>query len=437
MAFSESIKDYDGINTAKFFSALRFHCEALLAALRQTVFIFHAKRRQDQRHRIIGRRGTAFPLLVIYLPQEHTLFFPACLPSLWLLSLSLVEEDAAKKIPPSTRDEPAGSEKESLAVGGQAVMEGIMMRNGDRLALAVRRPDQSIVAVNRPWHTVFRSKTARLPWLRGFPVLIETMINGIKALNLSAQLAAEADGEPLKPWQLILTLTTALGLAVLLFIVVPHFLTLGLQALSLSGGVEGLSFHLWDGLLKFAVFICYIAAISHLPEIRRVFQYHGAEHKTISAYEQGENPVTPVSASAYSRLHPRCGTTFLLFVFCISILLHAVTVPGLLLVWHPQNALMKHAVVLLFKLLLMVPVSALAYEAIRRAARIKSPLLGAVLRGPGLLLQTLTTREPDQLQLEVGLVALREALGSEAVSTIAAPDYHCLAGSEQGEGATC
>lgn len=365
------------------------------------------------------------------------MFFPVRFPSLWLLSLSLVEEDAAKTTPLSARDKTTGCEKESLAVGGQAVMEGIMMRNGDRLALAVRRPNRSIVAVNRHWSTVFRSRTARLPWLRGFPVLIETMINGIKSLNLSAQLSAEADGEPLKPWQLILTLLTALGLAVLLFIVAPHFLTLGLQALSLSGGVEGLSFHLWDGLLKFAVFIGYIAAISHLPEIRRVFQYHGAEHKAISAYEQGENPVTPVSASAYSRLHPRCGTTFLLFVFCISILLHAVTVPGLLLVWHPQNTIVKHAVVLFFKLLLMAPVSALAYETIRRAARIKNPLLGAVLRGPGLLLQTLTTREPDQPQLEVGLVALREALSSEAVSTIAAPEYHYLAEAKQGEGAAC
>lgn len=314
-------------------------------------------------------------------------------------------------------------EQESLAVGGQAVMEGIMMRNGDMLALAVRKPDQHIVAVNRPWSTCFTSEIARKRWVRGFPVLVETMINGVKALNLSAELAAEAEGDPIKPWQLAVTLAVAVGLALLLFVVVPHLLTIGLNMLSISGGVEGLSFHLWDGLLKFAMFIGYIAAISFVPDIRRVFQYHGAEHKTIAAYEQGEDPVTALSAAKYSRLHPRCGTTFLLFVLSISILLHALTVPVLMVLWQPDNAIVKHAVIIAFKLLLMVPISALAYEAIRSAARLTNPVLGAILRGPGLLLQMLTTREPDTDQLEVALVALREALGKKASAVIATPEY--------------
>jgi len=252
------------------------------------------------------------------------------------------------------------------------------------------------------------------------------MINGIKALNMSAELAAEAEGEPIQPWQLALTLAVALGLALLLFVVVPHLLTIGLNLLSISGGVEGLSFHLWDGLLKFAMFIGYIGAISFVPDIRRVFEYHGAEHKTIAAYEQGEDPVTPASAAGYSRLHPRCGTTFLLFVLSISILLHALTVPVLMLIWRPDNAVIKHTAIILFKLLLMIPISAMAYEAIRSAARLKNPLLGAILRGPGLLLQTLTTREPDEKQLEVGLVALREALGETATAVIATPEYERL-----------
>ena len=317
-------------------------------------------------------------------------------------------------------------ERESLAVGGQAVMEGIMMRNGDSLALAVRKPDKHIVAVTRPWATIFKTPIARKRWIRGFPVLIETMINGIKALNLSAELAAEAEGDPIKPWQLALTLGVAVGLALLLFVVVPHMLTIGLNALSIAGGVEGLSFHLWDGLLKFAMFIGYIGAISFVPDIRRVFQYHGAEHKSIAAYEQGENPVTPASAAKYSRLHPRCGTTFLLFVLSISIILHAVTVPLLMLFWTPDNPIIKHGVIIVFKLLLMAPISALAYEAIRSAARIKSPLLGGILRGPGLFLQLLTTREPDGEQLEVGLVALREALGDSATAEIRTPAYEHL-----------
>lgn len=317
-------------------------------------------------------------------------------------------------------------ERESLAVGGQAVMEGIMMRNGPSLAMAVRKPDGSIVAVTRPWSTVFTGAAARKRWIRGFPVLIETMINGIKALNLSAELAAEAEGEPIKPWQMALTLFFAIGLALLLFVVVPHVLTIGLSMLSLSGGVEGLSFHLWDGLLKFAIFIGYIGSISLLPDIRRVFQYHGAEHKSIAAHEGGENPVTVEAARRYSRLHPRCGTTFLLFVLSIAIVLHAVTVPTLMLFWQPESAVLKHSVILIFKLLLMAPISCLAYEAIRSAARIKHPALGAALRGPGLLLQTLTTREPDDEQLGVGLVALHEALGENTAVRIITPEYERL-----------
>ena len=306
-------------------------------------------------------------------------------------------------------------------------MEGVMMRNGDHLALAVRRPDRKIVAVTLPWFTLFKSKFARRPGIRGFPVLIETMINGIKTLNLSAELAAEAEGTPIKPWQLALTLATAIGLALLLFVVVPHVLTIGLGALSISGGVEGLSFHLWDGLLKFSMFIGYIATISFVPDIRRVFEYHGAEHKSIAAYEHGENPLTSGSAVKYSRLHPRCGTTFLLFVLSISILLHAVTVPLLMTVWRPENAVLKHTVIIFFKLLLMAPISALAYEAIRSAARIKNPLLGTALRGPGLLLQRLTTREPGVEQLEVALVALREAVGKTATAVIITPEYEYIA----------
>ncbi|MDR2076545.1 MAG: DUF1385 domain-containing protein [Desulfovibrio sp.] len=302
-------------------------------------------------------------------------------------------------------------------------MEGIMMRNGDRLAVAVRQADSGIIAVNLPWVALFRHSLAQRKWIRGFPILMETMVNGIKALNLSAELAAEAEGEKLKPWQIALTLALAIGLALLLFVVVPHLLTILLGFLSLSGGVEGLSFHLWDGLFKFALFLGYIALISTLPDIRRVFEYHGAEHKTIAAFEHGEDPVSASAAAKYSRLHPRCGTTFLLFVLSLSILLHAVTLPLLLIPWQPESPFLKHGLILLFKLFLMIPISALAYELIRYAARLENRRAGRILSAPGLLLQTLTTREPDRAQLEVSLVALREALGDEDAPAILTPPY--------------
>jgi uncharacterized protein YqhQ len=161
------------------------------------------------------------------------------------------------------------------------------------------------------------------------------------------------------------------------------------------------------------MFIGYIAVISFMPDIRRVFQYHGAEHKTIHAFERG-GMVTVATARQGSRLHPRCGTTFLLFVLSCAIVLHAVLVPLLLLVWHPESTFLRHLGILCIKILLIVPVSALAYEIIRYAAAMKNGVWGRILRAPGLFLQLLTTREPDDSQLEVAIAALREALGADS-----------------------
>ncbi|GEB79540.1 lipoprotein [Desulfovibrio desulfuricans] len=314
----------------------------------------------------------------------------------------------------------------SCTIGGQAVMEGVMMRNGDRLAIAMRRPDGEIVAESRPWFSLTRSAWLKRPFVRGFPILVETLVNGIKALNRSAEQAVEGEtGEELKPWQLAATLAVSVAMALGLFVVVPHLFSIGMKLLGLGGDVEGLSFHMWDGFFKFAVFIGYIVAISFVPDIRRVFQYHGAEHKVIRAFEAAGD-VTPDTAMHHSRLHPRCGTTFLLFVLSISIILHAVLVPLLMLVWTPSGAFAKHGVTVLFKLLLMIPISALAYETIRYAARLGEGLTGTLLRAPGMLLQKLTTGEPDREQLEVAIVALREALGDDAPQSVRAPAYRHL-----------
>jgi len=304
-------------------------------------------------------------------------------------------------------------------VGGQAVMEGVMMRHGGSYALAVRQADGTIVAERRPWFSLTRSPFARKPFVRGFPTLIETLINGIKALNRSAQQGA---GEEIQDWQLVLTLILALALAIGLFVVTPHLMSIGMHWLKLGGGVEGLSFHLWDGLFKFLIFIGYIALISFVPDIRRVFQYHGAEHKVIRAFE-AEGEINADEAARHSRLHPRCGTTFLLFVLSISIILHAVLVPLLFVFWMPENAVVKHVATIFFKLLLMIPISALAYELIRYAASLGDTRIGAVLRAPGMLLQMLTTYEPNKEQVEVAVAALAEALGDEAPERLRAPAY--------------
>ena len=299
-------------------------------------------------------------------------------------------------------------------VGGQAVMEGVLMRNGASYALAVRRPSGAISVESRRWRTMGPQGLRAVRFLRGFPILVETLSNGVRALNRSADLSmGDDDSSPMSRWQVAFTLLMALGAAIVLFVAAPHLLAMGMERLGLSGGMKGLSFHLWDGVFKFLMFIGYIAAISFMPDIRRVFQYHGAEHKTIHAFEKG-GMVTVETARSCSRLHPRCGTTFLLFVLSVAIVLHAVLVPLLLMVWDPSSAVVRHAGIVGFKILLIAPVSALAYEIIRYAATLKSGFWGGILRAPGLFLQLLTTREPDDDQLEVAVAALREALGPES-----------------------
>ncbi len=317
----------------------------------------------------------------------------------------------------------ASEECESLAVGGQAVMEGVMMRNDDTLSIAVRKPDGRIIAEQRPWFTLLKFSFMRKAFVRGFPILLETLVNGIKALNFSAEVAVESEGEELKPWQLLLTLVAAIGFAVLLFVVLPHMVTIGMTFLGFASGLKGLTFHLWDGFFKASIFVGYIVAISRLPDIRRVFEYHGAEHKVIWAYENHEDAITVETAMKQKRLHPRCGTTFMLFVMAISIVLHAVLVPLVLVFWNPGNIVIEHAGIIFFKLFLMIPISAIAYEAIRYAAKLSSGFAAFFLRAPGMLLQKLTTREPDASQLEVAIVALHEALGADAAVPIRVPAY--------------
>ncbi len=301
-------------------------------------------------------------------------------------------------------------------VGGQAVMEGVMMRDKDRLAIAVRRPGGDIFLDVRPWFSLTAAKLLRKPLLRGFPILLETLVNGIKALNFSAQIAVEEEeGGEIGPWAMALTLAASIGFALLLFVVAPHLFSLGMKAVGLSGGVEDLSFHVWDGLFKMLLFLGYIVAISFLPDIRRVFEYHGAEHKVIWAFEQGA-PLSPDGARGVSRLHPRCGTAFLLFVLAISIALYAFLVPWLLTFYTPDAAWLKQAYIVGLKLALMVPVSCLAFEIIKLAGRFHTNIVCRILSAPGLFLQMLTTKEPDDQQIEVALAALRGAVERPSAS---------------------
>ena len=289
-------------------------------------------------------------------------------------------------------------------------MEGVMIRSKDRLAIAVRKPNGEILVETRPWFTLLSSKWLAKPFVRGFPVLLETLVNGIKALNFSAQQALDEQEGEISPWAMAMTMAVAIGFALLLFVVIPHLFSLAMGKFGLSGDATTLSFHLWDGLFKLCLFVGYIAAISFIPDISRVFQYHGAEHKTIWAYESGAE-LTPAAARGFSRLHPRCGTTFLLFVLGVSIVLYAFLVPLLLHWWAPGNAVMKQVYIIGIKFFLMIPVSCLSYELIKFSGKFHKNILCRALACPGLAMQMLTTHEPDDAQLEVAIAAVKGALG--------------------------
>nr|WP_320170418.1 DUF1385 domain-containing protein [Maridesulfovibrio sp.] len=297
-------------------------------------------------------------------------------------------------------------------VGGQAVIEGVMMRARNNLAIAVRRPDGEITVELRPWFSM-TPNFMKKPFLRGFPIFMETMVNGVKALNYSATQALDEEDGELTSFHLILTMVVAIGAALGLFVVLPHFFSVAMEWWGVSGDVDSLSFHVWDGFFKMIMFLGYIVSISMVPDIKRVFQYHGAEHKVIWAYEAGGN-LEACRIKDFSRLHPRCGTAFLLFVLVVSILLFTVLVPLIVSIWAPKVFILKHLYIVGIKLLLMVPVSAVAYEMIKASGKFENNPVCKVMCLPGLGMQLLTTREPDESQIEVALAALNKAVAADS-----------------------
>ena len=305
-------------------------------------------------------------------------------------------------------------------IGGQAVLEGVMMRGVSTWAVAVRKPSAEDLASDRgagfgaatgpievtseplvSWAK--RHRILRLPVIRGVVALGESLKVGFRALALSANAqmpAAEEGEEPPEPiggltWAL--TIALSLALAIGLFFVVP------VGATSLIKDELGSAFLFWlvEGILRTAIFIGYIVLISRLPDLRRVFEYHGAEHKTISCYEAGDRLV-PARAELYSRLHPRCGTSFLLLVMVLAIFVFA---PIGLPAWYW----------LLASRILGIPlIAGLSYEVIKWAGKHRNERWVRAIMWPGLMLQNLTTREPDREQLAVAIAALEAVLAVES-----------------------
>lgn len=282
-----------------------------------------------------------------------------------------------------------------IPVGGQAVIEGVLMRGPGRWALAVRPPEGDIWTKwweARPWNS---SMPWKLPVLRGVATMGEMLVTGFRAISLSAQVAL-GEEEKIGPLELAVTFGVAILGVVGLFIILPVWISdLGTRLL----GTGPFWSHLLEGIARAGVFIAYIAVIGLWKDISRVFAFHGAEHKTINAWEAGAT-LDPESVAGFSRIHARCGTSFLLVVVAVSVVVFAAAGHGSIL-WR-----------ILSRVVLLPLVIGISYEIIRWCA--KNSAIGSILMAPALWLQYLTTREPDRDQIEVAISALELALDGSA-----------------------
>lgn len=281
-------------------------------------------------------------------------------------------------------------------VGGQAVIEGVMMRGKTHVAVAVRQPDGEISVDVRPVNSISdRYPILKKPFLRGVVSLVESLVMGMKALAYSAQVSGDED-EKLDSKEMAMTIAVSAGLAILLFIVIPTWSMRFLTGIT----QDHMALNLAEGVLRMAIFLAYIAAISSMNDIQRVFQYHGAEHKTIYTYEAGL-PLKVENVRPFSTLHPRCGTNFLMIVMLISMFIF--TFLGWPSLWERIAS----------RIILMPVIAGVSYELIRYAgAHTDNPLVRIAIT-PGLLLQKLTTRQPDDSQIEVAIASLKAVVPPE------------------------
>jgi uncharacterized protein YqhQ len=304
---------------------------------------------------------------------------------------------------------------ELLHFGGQAVIEGVMMKSPNYISIAVRKPDKKIsIKTDKYKSLAKRCSLFKIPFIRGVGSLFEMLTIGIKALTYSANQALEEEEEKLSGFALFLTILLSMVFGIGLFVVVPYILTvlLGIQEES-----QSILFNLVDGIIKMAIFVLYIYVISLMKDIHRIFQYHGAEHKAVNCHEAGEK-LTIKNAKKFSRLHPRCGTSFLLLVIFIGIIIFSL-IPLVLEIILPSFSQIgwwsQRGILLFSRLLFLLPVAGISYEVLKLAGAYRDSLIMKTIVFPGLCIQRLTTKEPTNKQLEVGITSLKAAMKAEKI----------------------
>lgn len=278
--------------------------------------------------------------------------------------------------------------------GGQALLEGVMMRHGNKIAAAVRAPDKQIVFQEREYVPLTkRYKLLGLMFVRGTITLFEMMIVGIKCLMFSAEVALSEEEKKPQGWEMYVSFVISFAVAIFFFVVVPAFFFTKVKFF-----VSNLILlNILEGCVRLGLFLGFLCATLFMEDMRRVFMYHGAEHKTVFAWENGQE-LTVENVKAFSTRHPRCGTSFILFVMIVSILVFS-------LLGRPD---FLHRVI--YKILLMPVIAGISYEAIRFTGKYSHSRLVQLLSWPGLMLQKITTREPSDDQIEVAIAAMKKVV---------------------------
>ena len=291
--------------------------------------------------------------------------------------------------------------------GGQAVIEGVMIRGQKNMVTVVRKPDGEMVIDKQPLSTLYTGWMRSTPLIRGIIVLIESLVFGIQTLTYSANVAMGEESKKESGWWIWAVMAFSMVFAVALFFLAPLFLTkwIGIQTSSIL-------FSLVEGIIRLAMFLIYLRLVSLMPDIKRVFAFHGAEHKAVNGYEAGA-PLEPEAIKKYSKAHVRCGGSFLFVVLIIAIIVFS------LVSFFIGKALW---LIVLSRIVLVPVIAALGYEFIHFGANHVDNIIIKILLAPGLWLQSMTTREPDDEQLKVGIMAMKTALEADQdVPPVAVP----------------
>jgi len=301
--------------------------------------------------------------------------------------------------------------QKEMSVGGQAVIEGVMMRSPNYLSTSVRKKGKII---SRTKKIKKRNRFLKLPVIRGIVNFLDMLVMGIKELTWSANQQTDEKDEKLTKKEIIATIAFSLTLVLVIFVALPYFLT---HLAGFAEETQPIIFNLVDGAIKIGLFLIYLYAISFMKDIKTLFKYHGAEHKVVHCYEE-KKPLTVENAKKFSTKHPRCGTSFIFIVFIISILLFSL-IPVILNSINPNFGslalLQRKAILFMIRVLVIPIIAGLSYELLKLSAKHKNNKLIKMATLPGLWLQKITTKEPTDKQIEIAIASLKNVLKREKI----------------------